>query len=89
MLNLTLPAIVLDGFRIYCLHDKLETWIDRIQATKEIDAVAQQVLDQLFSARRVERLRRAKPSQRTLLELIQAKLPNVRFGHVTLVLTCC
>jgi len=64
MLNITLPANVLDGFRIYCPHDKLETWIDRIQTTKEIDAVAQQVLDQLFSARRVERLRRAKPSQR-------------------------
>lgn len=69
ILNLALPANVLDGFRIYCPDTKLETWVERIQSIEEVDSIAQMVLDQLFSGRRVEKLRR-QPQRDVPLENI-------------------
>ena len=47
ILNLTLPANILDGFRIYSPKEKLEDWVDGIQTLEEIQQVAKKVLNQL------------------------------------------
>lgn len=57
ILNLTLPANILDGFRIYSPKEKLEDWVDGIQTIEEIEQVAEKVLNQLCSGRRVAQLR--------------------------------
>lgn len=64
MLNLTLPANILDGFRIYAPKDKLEEWVDTIQTVEEVNEVAMKVLNELCSGRRVAKLRRERPSKR-------------------------
>jgi hypothetical protein len=51
MLNLTLPANILDGFRIYSPKDKLDVWVDTIQTVEEVDKVAEKVLNELCSGR--------------------------------------
>lgn len=78
MLNLTLPANILDGFRIYCGKDTLDSWVSNIKSVHEVRLVAKQVLDELCSGRRVARLRRLKPAKRDVtLENIclQPRLP--------------
>ena len=60
MLNLTLPANILDGFPIYCKEDTLETWVTNIKSVYDVRVVAKQVLDELCSGRRVARLRCSK-----------------------------
>jgi hypothetical protein len=64
MLILTLPANILDGFRIYSSYDKLEDWVDTIQTVEEVDRVAERILNELCSGRRVAKLRRERPSKR-------------------------
>lgn len=64
MLNLTLPANILDGFRIYSLKDRLEEWVDAIQTVEEVNEVAEKVLNELCSGRRVAKLRRERASKR-------------------------
>ncbi|KAF8163626.1 hypothetical protein B0H34DRAFT_837464 [Crassisporium funariophilum] len=53
MLNLTLPANILD-----------EAWVDTIQTVEEVDKVAEKVLNELCSGRRVAKLRRERASKR-------------------------
>lgn len=60
ILQFASPANILDGYRLQCPEQKLETWVARVKHIEEVDEVAQQVLDQLFSGRRVEKLRRLK-----------------------------
>ena len=57
MLTFVLPANVIDGFRIYCPKDDLKEWVDSVQSVDEVASVAQQILDELCSGRRVEKLR--------------------------------
>jgi hypothetical protein len=64
MLDLALPANILDGFRIYCKEDTLENWVSNIKSVHEVRVVAKQVLDELCSGRRVARLRHSKPATR-------------------------
>ncbi|KDR67870.1 hypothetical protein GALMADRAFT_105505 [Galerina marginata CBS 339.88] len=64
MLNITLPANILDGFRIYSPKDTLEEWVETIQTVEEVDKVAEKVLNELCSGRRVAKLRRERPSKR-------------------------
>ncbi|KAF9475260.1 hypothetical protein BDN70DRAFT_915054 [Pholiota conissans] len=59
ILNLTLPANILDAFRIYCPLEDLDEWVTSVSNVTEIDVVARQILDELCSGRRVEQLRRA------------------------------
>ena len=64
MLNLVLPANILDGFRIYSPKDTLEEWANTIQTVEEVDEVATKVLNELCSGRRVAKLRREQSSKR-------------------------
>jgi len=64
MLNLALPANILDGFRIYCGKDTLDSWVSNIKSVHKVRLVAKQVLDELCSGRRVARLHRSKPERR-------------------------
>ena len=63
MLNLILPANILDAFRIYCRKDTLESWVSNIKSVHEVHVVAKKVLDELFSGRRVANLRHSKPAR--------------------------
>ena len=62
-LNLTLPANILDGFRTCSSNEKLEDWVDAIETVEEVDRVAEQVLNELCSGRRVAKLRRERTSK--------------------------
>lgn len=64
ILTMALPANILDGFRIYCPFTTIEEWVERVQTVEEVEGVAQQVLIELCSARRVQRLRRLTSTKR-------------------------
>jgi len=64
MLDLTLPANILDGFRIYSSKEKVEDRVEGIQTIEEIEQVAEKVLNCLCSGRRVAQLRCERPSKR-------------------------
>lgn len=57
ILNLTLPANILDAFRIYCPFDTLEEWMKNVKNYKDISAIAEKIHTSLCSARRVAELR--------------------------------
>lgn len=57
ILNLTLPANMLDGFRIYCPCDTLQGWVNTVKTYTEVSDVARKVHSMLCSARRVSELR--------------------------------
>ncbi|KAF8148588.1 hypothetical protein B0H34DRAFT_785583 [Crassisporium funariophilum] len=66
ILNLTLPANILDGFRLYCERDTLEEWVTGIQSVEDVQRVAQRVHDELCSGQRVHQLRRESPAKRDI-----------------------
>jgi hypothetical protein len=53
ILQLTLLANILDGFRIFCPADTLEQWVRDIDDYEDISRVAAKVHSELCSARRV------------------------------------
>jgi len=55
---------VLDAFRIYCPKDDLKEWVDSLRSVDEVTSVAQRILDELCSGRRVEKLRQQPLSKR-------------------------
>ncbi|PPR00907.1 hypothetical protein CVT26_015517 [Gymnopilus dilepis] len=57
MLQLTLPANILDGFRLYCPGGDLDKWAAKLRSYEELVNVSQAVFENLFSARRVTKLR--------------------------------
>ena len=63
LLTFALPANILDGFHIYCPKDNLKEWVDSVRSVDEIIKVAQQVLDELCSGLRVERLCQQPPAK--------------------------
>ncbi|KAF4621737.1 hypothetical protein D9613_012151 [Agrocybe pediades] len=67
MLDLALPANILDGFRLYCGRDSIEAWVKDVKTVSEVQAVAKQVLNNLCSGARVEEMRYQKPLDRDLV----------------------
>jgi hypothetical protein len=57
MLNLSLPAHILDGFRIYCGADSLDAWVKSNPSWASIVTVSEVVAEKLCSASTVEELR--------------------------------
>ena len=66
ILGLTLPANILDGFRIFCPVDTLEQWVIGIKDYEEISSIAKKVHLELCSARRVAKLRQLPDSKRDI-----------------------
>ncbi|KAJ7759710.1 hypothetical protein B0H14DRAFT_3165853 [Mycena olivaceomarginata] len=64
MIDLTLPANILDGFRIICPRDTIEEWAESVPDWQSVRDVAAKVHQQLCSARRVSKLRRQPASKR-------------------------
>lgn len=64
ILNIVLPAHILDGFRIYCGAESLESWVATVQTRAEVHEVAKKIQIELCSPRRVSRLRRAPVAER-------------------------
>lgn len=64
ILTMALPAHILDGFRLFCPFSTLEEWVPQIKNVDEVRAVAQKVLVELCSARRVAKLRRLPSIER-------------------------
>ncbi|KAJ7117026.1 hypothetical protein C8R44DRAFT_627043 [Mycena epipterygia] len=57
MLTLSLPAHILDGFRIYCGADSLNAWATSDLAWSDVVSVSEAVVEKLCSASTVEELR--------------------------------
>ncbi|KAF8141068.1 hypothetical protein K438DRAFT_2114906 [Mycena galopus ATCC 62051] len=57
MIDLTLPANILDGFRIFCPCDTVEEWVELVPDWQLVRDVAAKVHQQLCSACRVSKLR--------------------------------
>jgi len=49
MLNLTLPASIVDGFRLYSGRENLDIWVNAIQSVDNVRIVSTQVLENLCS----------------------------------------
>jgi hypothetical protein len=64
ILQITLPAHILDGFRIFCPFDTLEQWVSHVQDHQSIREVAAKIHTELCSARRVAKLRRLPETKR-------------------------
>jgi hypothetical protein len=62
--RLTLPAHILDAFRIYCGNDNLEQWTRHVKDRQTVCDVAKVIYMKLCSARRVSELRQLPSSKR-------------------------
>ncbi|KAJ7235273.1 hypothetical protein B0H12DRAFT_1027471 [Mycena haematopus] len=56
LIHISLPAHIVDGFRIYCGHENLSEWVKSVTFA-EFDTVATTVFDKLFSTATVNELR--------------------------------
>jgi len=66
ILQLTLPANILDGFRIFCPKATLEEWVRDVQDYEDVSRIAKKVHLELCSARRVSDLRRLPGDKRDI-----------------------
>ena len=57
ILNLTLPAHILDGFQLFCPCKTLEEWVAKVNNRGDVADIAKRVLTELCSARHVAELR--------------------------------
>jgi hypothetical protein len=64
MLQITLPANILDAFRIYCPCETLEGWTEELTDRQSISDIALKIQQELCSARRVAKLRRLPAHKR-------------------------
>ncbi|KAJ7211655.1 hypothetical protein GGX14DRAFT_362584, partial [Mycena pura] len=64
MLILSLPAHILDGFRIYCGAESLDSWVESNLTWREIATVSETVVEKLCSASTVEELRQLTEADR-------------------------
>ncbi|KAJ7458457.1 hypothetical protein FB451DRAFT_1507639 [Mycena latifolia] len=64
MLSLSLPAHIIDGFRIYCGSELLEAWVDSNPTWESIGSVSELVVEKLCSASTVEELRLLPEAER-------------------------
>ncbi|KAK7030657.1 hypothetical protein R3P38DRAFT_3266396 [Favolaschia claudopus] len=65
LLHISLPAHIVDGFRIYCGQDNVENWAKTATIT-EFKRVARNVFDKLFSTPAVDGLREGDPDKRDI-----------------------
>ncbi|KAJ6456466.1 hypothetical protein C8R45DRAFT_943662 [Mycena sanguinolenta] len=65
LIHISLPAHIVDGFRIYCGHDSLSEWAESTTVA-EFDMVAKTVFDKLFSTTAVNGLRTRRERDFTL-----------------------
>ncbi|KAJ7621845.1 hypothetical protein B0H17DRAFT_1290185 [Mycena rosella] len=65
LIHISLPAHIVDGFRIYCGQESLEAWA-KTATMDEFDRVARIVSDKLFSTAAVEELRAKEASDRDI-----------------------
>ncbi|KAJ7675769.1 hypothetical protein DFH06DRAFT_667960 [Mycena polygramma] len=64
MLTLSLPAHILDGFRIYCGAESLDAWAESDLSWSRIESVSEMVVEKLCSAGTVEELRLLPEAER-------------------------
>lgn len=64
MLDLSLPANILNAFHIHCGAESLNNWVNQITTIADICAVSQLVLDEHCSGRHVEVLHRVPSHKR-------------------------
>ncbi|KAJ7869595.1 hypothetical protein B0H14DRAFT_3579250 [Mycena olivaceomarginata] len=64
MIDLILPANILDGFRIFCPCDTVEEWVESVPDWQSIRDLAVKVHQQLCSAHQVSKLRRQPATKR-------------------------
>ncbi|KAJ7064171.1 hypothetical protein C8F01DRAFT_984216 [Mycena amicta] len=64
VLDISLPANILNAFRIHCGRHDLEDWVSGIKSYSEVNTVAYEVYRKLCSAREVARLRSLPDSER-------------------------
>ncbi|KAH9484746.1 hypothetical protein JR316_0001646 [Psilocybe cubensis] len=64
ILNLTLPAHILDAFRIFCSEETVEAWVKKVDHHDTIALVAQKIHDELCSGHRVAQLRQERAIKR-------------------------
>ncbi|KAJ7775887.1 hypothetical protein B0H14DRAFT_3588093 [Mycena olivaceomarginata] len=57
MLTLSLPAHILDGFRIHCGADSLDAWMESNPSWSDIAALSEVIVEKLCSASAAEELR--------------------------------
>jgi hypothetical protein len=83
---MTLPAHILDAYRIYCPRDTIENWVATIKDRQEVQQIAKKIHVELCSPRRVSRMRRLPlskhdvPLENIMLFLYYALLLR-EFGH--------
>jgi hypothetical protein len=65
LIQISLPAHIVDGFRIHCGTDSLEEWA-KTATVAEFESVARKVFDKLFSTGAVEELRKREVRDITL-----------------------
>ncbi|KAF8798380.1 hypothetical protein BYT27DRAFT_7228445 [Phlegmacium glaucopus] len=80
MLNLALPANILDGFHIYSYKEKLEDWVDGIQTIEEIEEVVEKVLNLLCSGCQVAQLRHVPLENICLFNRDSLHLQQLKFA---------
>jgi hypothetical protein len=60
MLQLALPANIIDSFHLYCPGNDLKKWTSQIKTCEELSRVLKAVFEGLCSARRVTKLHKLK-----------------------------
>ncbi|KAJ7310180.1 hypothetical protein DFH08DRAFT_718888, partial [Mycena albidolilacea] len=64
MLTLSLPTHILDGFRIYCGAESLDSWVKSDLSWHDIESVSEVVVHKLCSSSTVEELRQLPEAER-------------------------
>ncbi|KAJ7808983.1 hypothetical protein B0H14DRAFT_3760274 [Mycena olivaceomarginata] len=64
MIDLALPANILDGFRLFCAKGTVEKWIESVKDWDSVRFVAAKVHRELCSARNIPKLRRQPAGKR-------------------------
>lgn len=99
MLSLSLPAHILDGFRLHCRSTSLEEWVQSDMPWSEVITVSEEVINNLCSSSAVEELRLLPEGERDpqlentilcnrdMLILLQFTT-SIKSGDVGAVLNC-
>ncbi|KAJ7909892.1 hypothetical protein B0H13DRAFT_2233006 [Mycena leptocephala] len=64
MIDLALPANILDGFRLFCPAETVDKWVDSVKDWDSVRAVAAKVHRELCSAHDIPKLRRQPAAKR-------------------------
>ena len=63
-LTFALPANILDGWRLECGSESLDSWVSQLDSIEDIKAVARRVFGRIASRRRVSDMRRQPEDKR-------------------------